>query len=88
MAISAEVNPHTGEESGGQYEVYVAEVKDSDQTGSIHWEQLTFNSPHKNIRPIMVAGEGYKVLMWLSGPWQHYMSYQSDAVGHVLERPD
>ena len=48
---------------------------------------LTANSMHRNIRPMVVAGEGYKVLLWLSGPWHTFKNYNSNVLGIVLERP-
>jgi hypothetical protein len=36
---------------------------------------------------MMIAGEGYKVLAWLYGPWNTYTDYDVDVVGMVLESP-
>ncbi|QBG49305.1 hypothetical protein EGM51_11970 [Verrucomicrobia bacterium S94] len=86
--ISTDVDPKTGKPTGGVHEIYTAEIGPNDDVSSIDWKQLTFDSEYKNIRPIVVAGEGYKVLMWLGGaPWRHFQNYETDAVGLILERP-
>lgn len=86
--ISSPVDPATGESKGGKHEIYMAQLKNSDKTETIEWEQLTFNSAYKNIRPIVVSGDGYKVVLWLGNkPWRHFQDYESDVVGYVLERP-
>lgn len=87
VIISTPVDPNTGE-AKGVHEIYSARVKPKDDTQSIKWQQLTSNSTYKNIRPIIVSGEGYKVALWLGNkPWNHYQSYESDVMGYVLERP-
>jgi len=88
VVIASDVDPATGEDKGGVHELYMAKIKDSDKTGTIKWEQLTFNSEYKNIRPIIVIGEGYKVLLWIGNkPWRHFQNYESDILGYILERP-
>lgn len=86
--ISADVDPKTGKSFGGVHEIYTAKIGPTDDISSIDWKQLTFDSKYKNIRPIVVAGEGYKVLMWLGNkPWTHFQNYETDALGLILERP-
>ena len=86
--ISTDVDPSTGRHSGGVHEIYSATVGPHDDVATIQWKQLTFDSKHKNIRPIVVAGEGYKVLMWLGGhEWNTFTEYEADAMGMVLEKP-
>ena len=86
--ISTDVNPSTGEDLGGVHEIYTAEVGPKDDVATIQWKQLTFGSTYKNIRPIVAAGEGYKVLLWLGGnEWNTFMKYKTDAMGWVLEKP-
>jgi hypothetical protein len=85
--ISSDVDPATGEDRGGTHEIYSATVGATDDVSSIRWQPVTAGSAVRNIRPIVVAGEGYTVLLWLRGPWNTYTDYQSDIVGIVLERP-
>ncbi|MFC1763780.1 BNR-4 repeat-containing protein [Planctomycetota bacterium] len=87
VAISADVDPSTGEDRGGTHEIYTAFVKTEDNRSSIHWTTITSASQERNLRPIIVAGEGYKVLIWLRGPWYSYTDYHSDVVGLILETP-
>lgn len=86
--ISTDVNPSTGEFSGGVHEIYTANVGPSDDVTTIQWKAITKGSKYKNIRPIVVAGDGYKVLTWLgNAPWEHFQKYETDAIGIILERP-
>ncbi len=88
MYISTDVNPSTGEFSGGVHEIYTAEVGPNDDVSTIQWEAITKDSKYKNIRPICVAGDGYKVLVWLGNkPWRHFQDYETDAIGVILKRP-
>jgi hypothetical protein len=52
-------------------------------SASIDWKPVTMDSTVRNIRPIVVAGEGYRVLLWLRGPWETFTNYHSDVVGIV-----
>lgn len=52
--------------------------------GPVKWIPLTKNSEADNICPICVAGEGYKVLLWLRGSYTTYEKYQTDVVGVIL----
>jgi len=85
--ISTDVAPATGKDLGGKHEIYSARVEAEDDTTTIRWQPVTSGSGERNIRPVAVAGEGYKVLLWLRGPWRTFVDYQSDIVGAVLERP-
>ena len=86
--ISTDVNPSTGEFTGGVHEIYTAEIGANDNVSTIKWQAITKGSKYKNIRPIVVAGDGYKVLFWLGNkPWNHFQQYSTDAMGIVLERP-
>lgn len=84
VVISSDVDPSTGEPTHGQYEIYMGRL---DAAETIEWAAFTSDSTHKNIRPVIVTGEGYKVLLWMTGPWENYQDYDSTIVGHVLERP-
>jgi len=83
--ISSDVDPSTGADLGGKHEIYRARIREGDDISSIKWEALTSGSDHRNIRPIVVAGEGYKAVLWLRGPYRTYVDYASDVVGHVLD---
>jgi hypothetical protein len=85
--ISTDVDPSTGEDLGGRHEIYSGIVSGADDVSSIKWTPVTAGSSHRNIRPIVVAADGYKVALWLHGPWNTYTDYHSDVVGVVLERP-
>lgn len=85
--ISTDVNPSTGEDLGGNHEIYSAKIGLNDDISNIKWKALTSNSPYRNIRPIVVADEGYKALLWLYGPWYSFVNYDANVVGIILERP-
>jgi len=85
--ISTDVDPSTGKDFGGKHEIYSATVMASDDISSIQWKPITSGSKFRNLRPIFIAGDGYKVVVWLSGPWNTYKDYSSDVMGVVLERP-
>jgi hypothetical protein len=85
--ISTDVNPTTGEDLGGKHEVYAANIGSKDDISNIEWKAVTEGSFERNIRPVAVSGEGYKVLLWLSGPWTAYKDYHTDVHGLVLETP-
>jgi rhamnogalacturonyl hydrolase YesR len=86
--ISTDVNPSTGEDLGGNHEIYSAKIEPNDDINSIKWTAITSNSPHRNIRPIVVSDEGYKVLLWLYGPWKTFKNYDANVVGKILEKPE
>ncbi|UKM65174.1 glycoside hydrolase family 88 protein [Flavobacteriaceae bacterium GSB9] len=85
--ISTDVNPSTGEDLGGTHEIYQANIGPNDDISTINWKPITSNSNYRNIRPIVVADNGYKVLLWLYGPWHTYTNYDSNVVGVILEKP-
>ncbi|MEC3906866.1 glycoside hydrolase family 88 protein [Tamlana sp. 2201CG12-4] len=86
--ISSDVDPSTGEDLGGVHEIYEAEIGPDDDIKTITWKAITTNSNYRNIRPIVVENEGYKVLLWLNGPWYDYMNYDADIKGVILEKPE
>lgn len=88
VMISTNVDPTTGKDLGGTHEIYAAQVGPKDNISTIRWNPLTKNSLHRNLRPIIVAGEGYRVALWLSGPWRTFVDYESNVVGRILERPE
>jgi hypothetical protein len=85
--IATDVDPRTGKDSGGKHEIYTARIAAADDVASVRWQPVTTGSAERNIRPIVVAGEGYKVLLWLRGPWRTFLDYESDIVGVVLQQP-
>ncbi len=87
VAISTDVDPGTGKDLGGQHEIYVAKVDADDNIHSIRWKPITAGSDKRNLRPIIVAGDGYQVLVWLRGDYETYKKYDCDIVGLVLEQP-
>ena len=40
------------------------------------------------LKPGVVTGDGYKTLLWLSGPWNTYRDYYSKVKGMILEIPE
>ncbi|WP_298472418.1 glycoside hydrolase family 88 protein [uncultured Maribacter sp.] len=84
--ISTDVNPSTGEDLGGLHEIYTAKINMNDDVSTINWEAVTSKSKYRNIRPIVVAGEGHKVLLWLNGPWNSFVNYKADVKGIVLSK--
>ncbi|MFL1011758.1 glycoside hydrolase family 88 protein [Flavisericum labens] len=86
--ISTDVNPSTGEDLGGTHEIYQANIGPNDDISTIKWNPITSNSYYRNIRPIVVAAEGYKALLWLYGPWYTYTDYDSNVVGVIIEKPE
>lgn len=85
--ISTDVDPTTGEDLEGTHEIYVATIGATDSISTIKWDAITTNSEYRNIRPIVVANNGYKALVWLSGPWNTYKDYDVDVKGIILEHP-
>jgi len=85
--ISGDVDPSTGQDLGGKHEIYTADVGLQDDIDTIQWQALTSSSESRNIRPVVAAGDGYKVVLWLSGPWNTYTDYYSKVAGIVLELP-
>ncbi len=67
--ISTDVDPSTGKDTGGLHEIYTAKIGMEDDISTIKWKPITKDSPYRNIRPIVVADEGHKVLLWLNGQW-------------------
>lgn len=86
--ISTDVDPATGKDLGGNHEIYFAKIDADDTISNIKWKALTSKSPYRNIRPIVVSEEGYKVLLWLYGPWYSYTNYDSNVIGKILKKPE
>jgi len=85
--ISTDVDPATGKDLGGTHEIYSARIDLDDDIESITWEPVTFGYSRRNIRPVVVAGGGYKAVLWLTGTFNTYTDYDLDVIGLILERP-
>ena len=85
--LSSDVDPGTGKSRGGVHEIYTARAEPEDDVSTIRWQAVTAGSTERNLRPIVVAGDGYKVVLWLSGPWHTYTDYATDVHGIILARP-
>ena len=86
VLIATDVHPSTGEDRGGNHEIYRARVRAGDDISTIRWTPLTVNSPVRNLRPVIVRGGGYRLLTWLRGEFLSYTNYQLDVVG-LIEQP-
>ncbi len=85
VVISTDVHPGTGEDQGGKHEIYIATIQSTDDAASIDWKPLTQNSEHRNMRPIFVANEGRKALLWLRGIYNNYKDYDLNVVGVIFQ---
>lgn len=88
IVIASDVNPKTGHQTGGKHEIYISTVSAEDNVETINWLPVTQNSKVRNIRPTIVAGEGYKVVMWMHGQFNHFEDYDTNIIGIVLQRPE
>lgn len=79
--ISTNVDPSTGTDIRGIHELYVATLSATDDVSTIKWQAITSDSIHPNIRPLVVIGDGYKLLLWLRGPYRSFRDYATDVVG-------
>lgn len=83
VVISTDVDPATGEPLGGKHQVFRASVRPSDTTASIKWQRLTHDNKRHNIRPMIVAGENHKAILWSRGQYSTYTDYYLDTVGII-----
>lgn len=81
--ISTNVNPTTGEFTGGPHEIYRARIGPDDHIGTIAWAAVTRNSPVRNLRPMILRDEQRRVVVWNRGDFRTYLNYQLDAVGLI-----
>ncbi len=86
--ISTDVNPSTGEKLSGKHEIFHAQIGNNEDISTIDWQPITSNSEHDNLRPVVVSNQGYKVVLWLYGPWNTYSKYDVDVVGMIFETPN
>ena len=85
MVISTDVDPTTGEALGGKHQIFTARVTASDSTDTINWQRLSFDDHRHNIRPMIVTGGEYKLVLWSRGQYNTYTDYYLDTVGSALE---
>ena len=83
--ISTNVHPSTGKDLGGHHEIYRANVEPDDDISTVTWEAVTKSSPVRNLRPVIVRGNGLRVITWLRGDYLSYTNYQMDVVGVIEE---
>ncbi|MEP4077773.1 BNR-4 repeat-containing protein [Haloferula sp.] len=83
VVISTNVDPTSGKDSGARHEIHRATIGADDDIGSIEWKAVTKDSPVRNLRPVIVRGNGYRVITWLRGDFRTYTDYQMDVVGVV-----
>jgi hypothetical protein len=81
--ISTDVNPATGEDTGGKHEIYRARIQPDDDISTIQWEAVTKNSPVRNIRPVILRDGDTRVVLWQRGEFNTYTDYDLDTVGFV-----
>jgi hypothetical protein len=81
--ISTDVNPSTGEDTGGKHEIYRARIGLNDTIATIQWEPVTQDSPVRNIRPIILRDGESRIVLWQRGDFQTYRNYDLDTVGLV-----
>ncbi|HKL20790.1 MAG TPA: glycoside hydrolase family 88 protein, partial [Tichowtungia sp.] len=81
--ISTDVNPSTGEDTGGKHEIYRARISPEDDITTIQWEAVTRNSPVRNIRPVILRDGDTRVVLWNRGEFSTYTDYDLDTVGFV-----
>jgi len=89
VVISTDVDPFRGTKKNRNHEIYRATIAltdantQRDQPRSIKWEPLTWNSPVRNLRPIIVRDGDRRIVLWNRGVYNRYTDYQLDAVGFV-----
>jgi rhamnogalacturonyl hydrolase YesR len=81
--ISTDVNPSTGETTGGKHEIYRARIKPEDDISTIVWKPVTRNSAVRNIRPVILRDGDTRVVLWNRGEFTTYTDYDLDTVGFV-----
>jgi hypothetical protein len=82
--FSSNVHPLAGTCLGtGQHEMYQGVTED----GGKSWKftALTQNSDVPNLRPVVVAKDGWHALLWLRGTYPNYKSYNQDVVGVITK---
>lgn len=81
--ISSDVDPSTGEDTGGKHEIYRAKIGPEDNISTIEWQAVTENSPVRNIRPMILREDNRRIALWQRGDFVDFTNYQLDTVGFV-----
>ncbi len=81
--ISTDVNPSTGQDTGGLHEIYRAKIGPTDDIKSIQWTPVTQNSKVRNLRPILLRDGNTRVVLWERGDFRTFLNYDLDAVGFI-----
>jgi len=81
--ISTDVNPATGQDSGGKHEIYRAMVGSGDDINTIKWQAVTRDSTVRNLRPVIVRDGDQRIVLWQRGDFRTYTNYDLDTVGFV-----
>jgi len=80
--LSTNVDPAKGTRlASGKHEIYEASCPGPGKPWT--FAPITSNSPVANLRPICLAGEGWRVLLWLRGRYTTYTDFDQDVVGIV-----
>lgn len=85
VVIATDVHPTTGEDVSGTHEVYQTTIATDDDISSLSWKPLTANSPEgvRNIRPMVLHTDSYRIILWQRGSFKTYTHYELDTVGLV-----
>jgi len=81
--ISTDVNPTTGEATGGTHEIYRAKIGPNDDISTIKWTPVTQNSPVRNLRPMILRDGSKRIVLWQRGDFIKYTNYDMDTVGFI-----
>jgi hypothetical protein len=87
VVISTNVNPHSGaplrstRDNKVHYELWEG-YRAAERAWT--WVPLTRNSAEDNIRPILVAGEERKVLVWMCGTYRSWLDYDTRIVARTF----
>lgn len=85
VVIASDVDPGTGKDTGGTHEIYSATVGPDDTGKTIQWTPLTQDTPKeiRNIRPMILNKDGYRIILWQRGRFKTYTDYTLDTVGII-----
>ncbi|MBN1900941.1 BNR-4 repeat-containing protein, partial [Candidatus Sumerlaeota bacterium] len=87
LYISSNVHPETGNKTGTEkYEIYRARIPNDEFQKPLKWIPVTKNSLKDNIRPVCVAGDTCRVLLWMQGNYITFRNYETDIVGIIFPK--
>lgn len=82
--ISSNVNPSTGKPLNGRHQIFRGTISPQDNIKTIKWKQLTPTDPKMiNIRPVIVYGDNYRIVLWQQGRFDSYIDYELNTVGII-----